>query len=78
MAIVESLEMRKRLCCGSMKRELHISRMIIMIIIFRPLLTLVCLDDLVSNCNTKHLSEIVCNDNISSSTVLHNGSITSI
>ena len=26
MAIVESLEMRKRLCCGSMERELHISR----------------------------------------------------
>ena len=25
MAIVESLEMRKRLCCGSMARELHIS-----------------------------------------------------
>ena len=26
MAIVESLEMRKRLCCGSMERELFISR----------------------------------------------------
>ena len=26
MAIVESLEMMKRLCCGSMERELHISR----------------------------------------------------
>ena len=26
MAIVESLEMRKRLCYGSMERELHISR----------------------------------------------------
>ena len=26
MTIVESLEMRKRLCCGSMERELHISR----------------------------------------------------
>ena len=26
MAIVESLEMRKRLCCWSMERELHISR----------------------------------------------------
>ena len=26
MAIVESLEMRKRLWCGSMERELHISR----------------------------------------------------
>ena len=26
MAIVESLEMRKRLCSGSMERELHISR----------------------------------------------------
>ena len=26
MAIVESLEMRKRLCCDSMERELHISR----------------------------------------------------
>ena len=26
MAIVESLEMRKRLCCGSMERELHMSR----------------------------------------------------
>ena len=26
MAIVDSLEMKKRLCCGSMKRELHISR----------------------------------------------------
>ena len=26
MAIVESLEMRKRLRCGSMERELHISR----------------------------------------------------
>ena len=26
MAIVESFEIRKRLCCGSMERELHISR----------------------------------------------------
>ena len=26
MAVVESLEMRKRLCCGSMEKELHISR----------------------------------------------------
>ena len=26
MAMVEGLEMRKRLCCGSMERELHISR----------------------------------------------------
>ena len=29
MAIVESLEMRKRLCCGSMERELHISRKVV-------------------------------------------------
>ena len=26
IATVESLEMRKRLCCGSMEREFHISR----------------------------------------------------
>ena len=26
MAKMESFEMRKRLCCGSMERELHISR----------------------------------------------------
>ena len=26
MTIVDILEMRKRLCCGSMERELHISR----------------------------------------------------
>ena len=26
MAIEESLEMRKQTCCGSMERELHISR----------------------------------------------------
>ena len=26
MATVESLEMRRRLCCGSMERELHSSR----------------------------------------------------
>ena len=25
MTVVESLETRKRLCCGSMERELHIS-----------------------------------------------------
>ena len=29
MAIVESLEMRKRLCCGSIERELQISRKVI-------------------------------------------------
>ena len=29
MAIVESLEMRKRLCCGSMEGELHISRQVV-------------------------------------------------
>ena len=29
MAIVESLETRKCLCCGSMDRELHISRKVI-------------------------------------------------
>ena len=29
MAIMESLEMRKRLCCGSMERELHISRKVV-------------------------------------------------
>ena len=29
MAMVESLEMRKRLCCGSMERELHISRKVV-------------------------------------------------
>ena len=28
MSIVESLEM-KRLCCGSMERELHISRKVV-------------------------------------------------
>ena len=26
MDITENLEMRKRLCCGSMERELHMSR----------------------------------------------------
>ena len=26
MAVVEGLEMRKRLCCGSMERKLHMSR----------------------------------------------------
>ena len=29
MAMVESLEMRKLLCCGSMERELHISRKVV-------------------------------------------------
>ena len=29
MGIVESLEMRKRLCCGSMERELRISRKVV-------------------------------------------------
>ena len=29
MAIVESLEVRKRICCGSMERELHISRKVV-------------------------------------------------
>ena len=29
MATVEGLEMRKRLCCDSMERELHISRKLI-------------------------------------------------
>ena len=29
MGIVETLEMRKRLCCGSMERELHISRKVV-------------------------------------------------
>ena len=29
MVIVESLEMRKRLCCGSMERELLISRKVV-------------------------------------------------
>ena len=32
MAIVESFEMRKRLCCGSMERELHISTIRVTII----------------------------------------------
>ena len=29
MAIVKSLEMRKRLCCGSMEKELQISRKVV-------------------------------------------------
>ena len=29
MAFVESLETRKRLCCGSMEEELHISRKVV-------------------------------------------------
>ena len=29
MAIVESLETRKCLCCGSMEKELHISRKVV-------------------------------------------------
>ena len=29
MATVESLEMRKRLCCGSMERGLHSSRNVV-------------------------------------------------
>ena len=29
MAIAECLEMRKRLCCGSMERELHILRKVV-------------------------------------------------
>ena len=29
MAIVDSLEVRKRLCCGWMERELHISRKVV-------------------------------------------------
>ena len=29
MAIMESLEMRKRLCCCSMEGELHISRQVV-------------------------------------------------
>ena len=29
MAIAECLEMRKRLCCGSIERELHISRKVV-------------------------------------------------
>ena len=29
IATVESLEMRKRLCCGSMERELHISKKVV-------------------------------------------------